>query len=156
MWPVFKSFGGMRRATVKHILSLSLLCSCSVGAQSSWFTMSGEPGDPLSDIVQVDPQSRTFTAGSATLDLRVSRAALRSSSDGIPFRSYTATVLVDCTVKTARFVMAAFYMMSLWEGRPHKLLTYFPSEVRPMLFSSIEPNPTAKIIRAACPSVSTG
>lgn len=75
---------------------------------------------------------------------------MRTSSDGIPFRSYSATVLVDCSAKSARFVNATFYMMPLWEGKPHTTLTYSAAEVRPMLFRSIEPNPAARIIRAAC------
>lgn len=126
-----------------------IFCVTAV-AQSAWFTIVGDPGDIQTDLVEVDPQSRSLNAGNAILNIRVSRAILRTSSDGVPFRSYTATVLVDCSAKSARFVNATFYMMPLWEGRPHTSLTYSATEVRPVLFRSIEPNPAAKIIRAAC------
>ena len=128
-----------------------LLCFClAANAQATWFTIVGNPGDSQSDLVEVDPQSRSFNAGNSTLSIRVSRPALRTSSDGVPFRSYAATVLVDCATKSARFVTANFYMMALWEGQPHASMAYSASEVRPMLFRSIEPNPAARIIRAAC------
>lgn len=131
-------------------LSFPLWFCVLAQAQSTWFTIVGNPGDAQSDLVEVDPQSRSFTAGNSTLNVRVSRPVLRTSSDGVPFRSYTATVLVDCASKNARFISANFYMMPLWEGRPHASLAFSAAEVRPLMFRNIEPNPAARIIRAAC------
>lgn len=127
-----------------------LLFWLAANAQLTWLTIVGNPGNSQTDLIEVDPQSRSLIAGNSTLNIRVSRAILRTSSDGIPFRSYTATVLVDCASKSARFVNATFYMMPSWEGKPHTTLTYSAAEVKPMLFRSIEPNPAARIIRAAC------
>ena len=139
------------RAFVQYSLIGFALCLClAATAQSGWFTIVGNPGDSQSELVEVDPQSRSVNGGGATLNIRVSRSAMRVSSDGVPFRSFAATVLVDCAAKTARYINASFYMMPLWEGRPHSSLTYSASEIRPMLFRSIEPNPSARIIRAAC------
>ena len=138
-------------SVIQQIVVGFSLCFCALAqAQSTWFTIVGSPGDAQSDLVEVDPQSRSFTAGNSTLNIRVSRSVLRTSSDGVPFRSFTATVLVDCAAKSARFVTANFYMMPLWEGRPHASLAFSAAEVRPLMFRNIEPNPAARIIRAAC------
>ena len=145
------SVGSALRSAANQIFVCFLLCFCVLaGAQPAWFTIVGNPADSQTDVVEVDPQSRSFNAGNSTLNVRVSRSVLRTSSDGIPFRSYTATVLVDCATKSARFVTANFYMMPLWEGRPHASLAFSAAEVRPLLFRNIEPNPAGRIIRAAC------
>ena len=130
-----------------------LFCAAAHG-QNNWLTFVGSPNDAQGDVLEADPLSRSVTPNGPTLDIRVSRAMLRTSTEGIPFRSYTATVLVDCTAKTARFVTASFYLMPLWEGRPHRTLAYAPSETRPLLFRFFEPNPLPRIVAATC-AVST-
>lgn len=129
----------------------SLVTTASAHKQTNWLTITGTPDQPQTDLIEVDPESRSSSKDFPALNIRVSRALLRTSSDGVPFRSYTATVMVDCNAKTARFVSATFYMMPLWQGNPHKTWLYSSTEIRPMLFRSIEPNPTLRIIRAACP-----
>jgi hypothetical protein len=37
----------------------------------------------------------------------------------------------------------------LWQGQPHKVTDY-ANDRRPMRFLDVEPNPTNRIIRAAC------
>lgn len=119
-------------------------------AQGDWLTVSGHPGEPQLDIVEVQPESRFLSADFATLNIRVNRSALRTSTDGVVFRSFTASVVADCAAKTARFATVTFYMAPLWEGSPHRVLTFSAAQNRPVLFRSIEPNPTERIIRAAC------
>jgi len=41
------------------------------------------------------------------------------------------------------------YPVPLWQGRPHKITDY-ANDRRPMRFLDVEPNPTNRIIRAAC------
>lgn len=140
-------------AASKKMLAMLFIGFClPVFAQAAWLTMAGHPGDASKDLLEVEPQSRTTTPGGPTLNIRVSRSALLSSTEGIPFRSYTATILVDCSAKKARFVTSSFYMMPLWEGKPHTTLVYSISEIRPVLFRFFEPNPLAKIVRATCPA----
>ena len=118
--------------------------------QSSWLAFAVHSADTQSDVLEADPLSRSVTPNGPMLNIRVNRAMLRTSTDGIPFRSYTATVLVDCAAKTARFVTASFYMMPFWEGKPHKTLDYSPTEVRPLLFRLFDPNPLPRIVAATC------
>lgn len=140
------------RAIFRNTALLALLSWSSASGQAGWLTFVGNPGDARGDLLEVDSQSRKASAKGSTLDIRVSRVSLRTSTEGVPFRSYTATVLVDCAEKTARFLTASFYMMPLWEGKPHKTLIYSPSEVRPLLFRFFEPNPLPRIFKATCPN----
>lgn len=126
-----------------------LFCATAHG-QNNWLTFVGSPNDAQNDVLQADPLSRSVTPNGPTLNIRVSRAMLRTSTEGIPFRSYTATVLVDCSAKTARFVTATFYLMPLWEGKPHKTLSYAPTEIRPVMFRFFEPNPLQRVVSATC------
>ena len=129
---------------------LSMFFCVAVHSQSSWLTVAGFPGDTQTDVLEVDALSRQITPGGPLLNIRVSRVMLRSSTEGIPFRSYTATVLVDCAAGSARFVTASFYMMPFWEGKPHKTVDYSPTEVRPVLFRFFKPNPLPRIVTATC------
>lgn len=137
----------------KHIVISQLFATCTWSiAQSSWLTLVGHPGEPQNDLVQVDPVSRSGSVDMPTLNLRISRANLRTSWDSVPYRSYTSTVEIDCAEKTAHYTEISFYMMPLWEGKPHRITSFSSNEMRPLQFRDIEPNPTARLIRAACPA----
>ena len=139
-------------ASVRKPLAALYLLGGSVclSAQPVWLTIVGSADEAKNDVVQVDPASRSGNAGFPTLSVRVSRATLRSSWDDVPYRSYVSTVVIDCDEKTGRYTEINFYMMPLWQGKPHKSTTFAPSETRAMRFRDIEPNPTARIVRAAC------
>ena len=146
----------MKIVTVIQIFTLVFLppAGCAIAqGQSDWLTMVGMPGEASMNIIEVQPASLVTSANQPSLNIRVNRAKLTISSEDIPFRSYTATVLIDCYDKTARFISAAFYMMPIWEGKPHKVVSWSAAEMRPMLFQNFEPNPREKIIRAACLNV---
>ena len=131
---------------------LTMFYCVAAQGQANWLTFAVYSGDAQSDVLEADPLSRSVTSNGTTLNIRVNRAMLRTSTDGIPFRSYTATVLVDCAAKTARFVTASFYMMPFWEGKPHRTLDYSSTEVRPLLFRLFDPNPLPRIVAATCAS----
>lgn len=143
--------GTFSASLVRLLMGLSLvLGSPAVKAESSWLTVSGNPDDFQTDVVQVDPASLSGNPSFPTLSVRVSRATLRTSWDNVPYRSYTSTVLIDCADKSGRYTEITFYMMPFWQGKPHKSTTFAPEEMRPMRFRQIEPNPTSRIVRAAC------
>lgn len=119
-------------------------------AQSDWLTVTGLQDDAAVDIVQVQLAPRSGVSDLQTINLRVNRAATRTSTDGVVFRSFAATAVIDCAAKKGRFTSSAFYAQPLWQGQPHKMFTFSAADVRPMLFRSIDPNPTERIIRAAC------
>jgi hypothetical protein len=135
-------------------LSLFLATTGSALAQNQWFTVTGHPEVTDKDTVQVDPIS--VSAHHKSLNIRVSRDAMRTSWDGVPYRSYTATVLIDCNLKSGRYLSLHFYMQPVWMGESHKSVVYPDAVIRPMRFLDMAPNPTERIIRAACPPASSG
>ncbi|MES2911044.1 MAG: surface-adhesin E family protein [Pseudomonadota bacterium] len=118
-------------------------------AQATWFTVIGDDRDAALDTIQVDPESMT-SGDIRTLRVRVNRAAQRTSWDKVPYRSYRSLVTFDCVNRSARYVSITFYMQPLWKGESHKTSDYTTGIPRPMLFLDVTPNPSARIIRAAC------
>ena len=136
----------------RKIIVLLLSCVClSARAQSEWLTVSAADSSNIdTDIVEVDADSVAGKSGLRSMDIRVSRAKLRTSWDGVPYRSYTATVLIDCIAKTGRYVSLDFYRLPLWKGTSHQTATYELNYVRAMQFLDMQPNPTQRIVKAAC------
>lgn len=124
--------------------------ACSLHAQTNWFNVMGDPQDPAVNTVEVDPTPVAVNGELKTMKIRVSRSAQRTSWDGVPYRSYTSTVLFDCASKTARYLSLDFYMEPAWKGASHQTSTYPPDVKRAMEFRDVTPNPTQRLIRAAC------
>ena len=101
-------------------------------------------------MVEVDTKTLALKVDEKILNIRVNRDKLRTSWDGVSYRSYTAAVAVNYYLKNARYLSLIFYLLPLWEGLPHKTSTYSESAVSPMLFRDMDPNPTERIIKAAC------
>lgn len=133
-------------------LACVLAGAMSTAQASTWLTLRGEPDDAANDIVEVNPESIDGKAEMRTMQVRVSRAQQRTSRDGVVFRSYFSVVEFDCTKGTARFLSADFYRLPMWQGTVHQSLIYGRDQVRPMVFREMTPNPTERIIRAACKS----
>ena len=134
------------------VLAGVLAGAMGVAQASTWLTMRGDPDDAANDIVQVNPESIEGKNELRTMQVRVSRALQRTSRDGVVFRSYSSLVEFDCAKATARFVSADFYRLPMWRGAVHQTLHYGRDHVRPMVFREMTPNPTDRIIRAACKS----
>lgn len=124
-------------------------CQAPAEAETRWFTVTGNPGDALVDTVQVDPVAVHVKGGFKTMKLRVSRASPRLNWEQLPYRSYEARVVFDCRARKGSYVYAIYYAVPLWAGDPHNVTDY-AGNPRPMLFRDIEPNPTDRIVRAAC------
>ncbi len=136
---------------------VSMLASVGTGvqAQSNWFTVTGNPRDPSVNTVQVDPVAVSSTADRKTMNLRVSRSAPRVNWDGVPYRSYESQVAFDCRARKAEYRVATYYSEPLWAGEP-VIAADYADKPRPMLFRDMEPNPTYRIVRAACRGSSPG
>jgi len=137
---------------VKTWLMLLLLLG-SVGApafaQTRWFTVTGNLQDPAVNTVQVDPVAVATTADRRIMNVRVSRSADRVNWDGVPYRSYESQVAFDCRAGKAEYLSANYYLAPFWAGTAHHTTDYAASP-RPMVFRDVEPNPTHRIVRAAC------
>ena len=123
--------------------------AAGLAAGAAWFTVAGNPDDPAADTVQVDPVAVMLAGERRTMNLRVSRSQDRANWEGVPYRSYEARVAFECRAKKAEYRFARFYMAPLWQGEAHKTTDY-SNNPRPMRFLDMAPNPTDRIIRAAC------
>lgn len=138
----------------KFMILFFLLGGSAVRAETAWFTVLGDPGNPAADTVEVDPTPVAVSAGVRTLRVRSNRSAQRTSQDGVAYRSYRAEVLFDCINKSAKYVSIDFYLQPLWKGEPYQVSLYTKEDPRWMQFRDIEPNPTRRIVRAVCESAS--
>jgi hypothetical protein len=137
---------------VKIFLLAGLLLGGGAWAQTQWFTVKGDPANPALDTIEVDPSPVSVTVEAQTMRVRVSRAQIRKSWDGVPYRSYESEVVFDCANKNARYTAMVFYMQPLWQGKSHNTSTYTRDNPRWMEFRDVRPNPKQQIIRAACES----
>jgi len=119
-------------------------------AQANWFNVLGDPKDAAVNTIEVDPIPVAVNGDLRTMKIRVSRSVQRTSWDGVPYRSYTSTVLFDCASKKAQYLSLDFYMEPAWKGASHKTSTYTADVKRPMEFRDVTPNPTQRLVRAAC------
>ena len=134
--------------------ALFLLClwctqACAQTAPN-WFTVLGDRADPVLNTIEVDPAPLETSDAARVMSIRVSRSTQRTSWDGVPYRSYNARVLFNCTEGKAYYLSLTFYNQPLWRGVSHKTSTYTRDNPRPMLFLDVEPNPTQRIVKAAC------
>jgi hypothetical protein len=121
----------------------------SQATEKTWFTVAGNPRNAAVDTVQVDPVAVATTPERKTMYVRVSRASQRTNWEGVPYRSYESQVAFDCRARKAQYLIATYYMAPLWTGDPHATTDY-TDKPRPMLFRDVDPNPTSRIVRAAC------
>ena len=133
---------------------LALWSAAGVQAQSSWLTVTGDPADPAVNTIEVDPTPVSVNANGRVMWVRVSRSAPRTSWDGVAYQSYRAQVLFDCPRNSASYAAIDFYLAPLWQGEPYQTSVYGPEARRSMQFLDVTPNPTARIVRAACESAS--
>ncbi|MDA7418688.1 hypothetical protein PGB34_20135 [Xenophilus arseniciresistens] len=133
-----------------YLLCAWMLAGSPAWAQGEWLTLSGDPARPEVDTVQVNPIAVERSAQARTLDIRVNRSRTRRNWEGVPYRSYTAQVRIRCEERRGEYLNLRMYLQPLWVG-PVQEAGY--DEPRPpMLFKDVEPNPTERIIRAACPA----
>lgn len=135
----------------KWLVFLGIVGCCHAHAQTAprWFTVTGNPADAMVDTVQVDPVATRVEGHLKTMSVRVSRAQQRLNWEKLPYRSYESTVVFNCRARKADYVLATFYAQALWQGPP-TISTDYTKSPQPMLFRDVEPNPTQRIIRAAC------
>lgn len=139
-----------------RVVVMLLVWGCAVvqaqQAEPTWLTVAGEPENPAADTVQVDPGSIEADEDQRTMRVRVSRSTLRTSWDGVPYRSYESSVRIDCRDHSARYLSITFYPLPRWQGASHRTVDYSKGPVRAMGFRDIVPNPNQRIVVAACAS----
>ena len=131
------------------ILSILVSGACMARADD-WLTVMGDRTNPALDTIEVNPVPVTMTEESRVMRIRVSRSVPRTNWDGIPFRSYVATVEFDCPNKVGNFQQISYDMQPVWAGESHITTSYTRAAPRVMQFRGVTPNPVERIIRAAC------
>ena len=126
-----------------------MLAACAHAA-GLWFTVLGDASDAAATTIEVNPAPITINGDQRVMQVRVNRSEQRTTRDGVTFRSFSSSVLFDCSQKTGRFVSVDFYTQPLWKGEIFKTLSYTAQDPRNMEFGEVEPNPRDRIIRAAC------
>ncbi len=133
----------------KWLVVLLGMAVSQVPAKADWFTVTGNPQDPSVNTVEVDPVAVNAAGERKTINVRVSRSEQRFNWGGVPYRSYESQLVFDCRANEARYLVASFYIEPPWQGTPHKTTDY-AGNPRSMLFRDVEPDPTQRIVRAAC------
>jgi hypothetical protein len=136
--------------TKKCFLVFLMLVGSVACAQSEWLTVVGDANDATVNTVQVDPRPLSVNGLSRTMKLRVNRSATRVGREGVTYTSYEAVVVFECDQRMARYETVVYYMQPFWKGSSHKTSVYTKANPRMLQFLNVEPNPTARIIRAAC------
>lgn len=144
----------MKFQTSIIFLTLWLWGAAGAQAQSRWLTVTGDPANPAVNTIQVDPTPVSVSANGRVMWIRVSRSAPRTSWDGVAYQSYRAQVVFDCPRNSARYMSIDFYLAPIWQGEPYQTSVYGAEAHRLMRFLDVTPNPTARIVRAACESAS--
>jgi hypothetical protein len=136
------------------LVLVAALCAGTARSDShdGWFTVLGNPAEADADTVQVDPAPVEVRGEQRVLRVRVNRAVLRTNWENVPYRSYVARVLIDCRERRGRYQRIELFMRPLWQGGAHYTADYHRQPERPMAFRDTQPNPTQRIIRAACGS----
>lgn len=137
----------MHLVTRLPILLVLTLAASGTAAQD-WFTISGYPELPDSDVVQISPTLSTWQH-QVTLEVRTTRKTERAGYGGVRYRSYSGMAVVDCDLGKGWFLTLTFFSQTGWQGEPIKTVNYRGDEA-PMVFSDIPGNPAEKLIRAAC------
>jgi len=137
-----------------RVKPLSLLAAALLGlnahAAETWLTITGDPDNSASHYIQVNPAAIEIKDDLRVIPVRINRARVWTTSEGIQFRSVDTEVQIDCTEQTARYLKASFYAQPDFRGQPFKVTVYAADDIRPMVFKDIADNPTARIIKAAC------
>jgi len=129
-------------------LSTAVLLSGAVHAE--WLTLFGSAGDGASDYVQTEPTTVQVDGQIRFLDIRVNRAEVRTSTDGVHFRSFEGKAEVDCDQRTARYVAATFFSEPNFSGTPVASLRFQKNQNRPLVFRKIPGALDERLVKAAC------
>ncbi|QGJ19710.1 hypothetical protein F7R28_15825 [Polaromonas sp. Pch-P] len=140
------------RNTVMKLLAMAVMALAGQGAFSAdtWLTITGDPGNSGNHYIQVNPAAIDIKDDLRVIPVRINRAKIWTTNEGVQFRSVETEVQIDCTQQTARYVKASFYAHPDFRGQPFKVAVYAPDDIRPMVFKDIADNPNVRIIKAAC------
>ena len=127
-----------------------VLCAAvlSLPAHGEWLTVVGEAGNPSSDYFQVSPDSVRSLRHLRFVGLRASRAQAEVGRDGVTFRSFDATAVIDCERGTARYVTTRYFQAPNFEGTPETVQNSVGR--RPVISWMTADGRPARLIKSIC------
>lgn len=137
------------RLSAPALCLVMLLGAGSLQAEPLWLTLMGDPSRADRDSVQVRADSVALSGSTGSLQLRVNRAEPREAFDDQPYRSYLGWIKVDCTQQEGMFQQLQYYTEALWTGET-RVANYTEPNMPKLMFKDMQPNPTARLVRAAC------
>lgn len=132
------------RSTIAGIALAAL--SFSVFADD-WFTVYGDPAQGAQDLIQIRPAS-IARGDHLTIEVRVTRSAMREAYGGGKYRGHHSTAQVDCHKNKAWYTQMKFYGQPMWAG-PVTMSRAFQAGEAPVAFKDI-PEQADRLVRAAC------
>ena len=150
--PQTLSFLMAARNTSIRLLGMAMIALPSLGALAAdtWLTITGDPGNSANHYIQVNPAAIDIKDDLRVIPVRINRATIWTTNEGVQFRSVEMEVQIDCTQQTARYVKESYYAQPDFRGQPFKVSVYAQDDIRPMVFKDIADNPDVRIIKAAC------
>jgi len=138
------------RFDLKRWLFLLLLAGALAQAETRWLTIAGDPEDPAVHTVEVDPAQLRGDSQTRLLHIRVNLPRPAQQLAPTPYRSFEATIRLDCTSNTAQYDALLLYAQPDWKGEPLKAVPPDDEALRTVRFPDADPDPTPRIIKAAC------
>ena len=120
-----------------------------VHAEGNWLTLAGYTAEETGDYVQFDPSGIKRQNETTLIPVRVSGKLVRTTPDGIVFRSVTGTAAIKCKQRTATLLRASFYAEADFRGVPFQVREVGP-EIGPMTFRDADAERARQIFKAAC------
>ena len=144
---------GLTRGWTWSALCLALpLAAAPALAADSWFTFIGDPFDPRADTVQIEAASVAPIAAGRSVAVRANLAQESRdipAPEGLPYRSFTALLHIDCAQGTARVRRAAFFSGPLWTGA-ERLADYEDNMPPLALRTQAKSDTVARLVLAGC------
>lgn len=139
------------RLILKSLCILPAVLACALAqAEARWLTLSGDPQDPVVHTVEVDPTITKADAQTRKLQIRVNLPQPAQDLAPEPYRSFEATITLDCTSNTAHYDRLRLYTQPDWQGSARDAAPPDDAALRVVQFPDAETDPTPRIIRAAC------
>lgn len=114
-----------------------------------WFTVYGDPERTGQDLIQIRPESITHVEGELlSVEVRITRSAMRQAYGGGLYRGHWSTAVVDCEGRKGWYARMRFYGEPGWVG-PVTMERSFRQDEAPVVFKDI-PDQADRLIRAAC------
>jgi hypothetical protein len=133
--------------TILAILLTFHLAQASAQDDERWFTVLGNLADSETDTVQLNMAKVETRGKNDVMQLRVTLAKQRTMATGERFQSYRSQILIECAKESIVHLNQTRFELGRWGG-PSEYQRF--NEVRPMAFGGLEPNPKARVLRAAC------